>query len=126
MANGYGDSGVQITGGQVVAGNIGGSGNHGTINAPVAQNTAAADPAVAAVLEQLRVELARVRAMLEATDGRAANPHEVVEIIDALSSDVPVAQSKWASLMQRLPDALSAVEAVSRVGQLFGQLVAGA
>ncbi|MEV6136424.1 hypothetical protein AB0L63_10250 [Nocardia sp. NPDC051990] len=115
---------INISGGQIVAGNIGGSGNRGRVEHPVVVH--GADTAtLAAALDQLRTELTRLRDTLPSTDGPQAQPDDVDEIIDTLESSEPDLQratTRWSRLLARIPASLRSLDTVANIVKLMEQI----
>ncbi|MEV6770492.1 hypothetical protein AB0N05_17905 [Nocardia sp. NPDC051030] len=117
--------GTHINGGNIVAGNIGGSGNSSVFKGPVSQTVGAESDALATALTDLRSELAALRAVLPATPGPDAHPDEVGELIEDLEGPQPNvgrAVSKWGRLVHRIPESLRTLDGITRIVTLFGQV----
>ncbi|UFS99791.1 hypothetical protein [Nocardia huaxiensis] len=116
---------VRIDGGQVVAGNIGGSGNTGTFSGRVDMSASDQPDAMAAALEQLRSELAQLRERLAVMEESDAEPEEVDDVLEPLNSsepDIARAASRWTRLLRRIPDSLSNLDTVARIVTLMEQV----
>ncbi|MBL1072819.1 hypothetical protein JK358_00250 [Nocardia sp. 2] len=117
--------GTNISGGNVVAGNIGGSGNQGAVTGPVNFTVGAESDALAATLADLRAELATLRAALPAVDGPHAHPDEVTELIGELEQpepDLPQVTSKWRRLWHRIPESMQTLDNVERILDLVARV----
>ncbi|MFD0362761.1 hypothetical protein ACFQZZ_15060 [Nocardia sp. GCM10030253] len=118
------DAGVSIRGGQVVAGNIGGSGNTGSVHGAISFGGSDQDK-IASTLEQLRAELAELRASLAAIEGSDAEPGDVDDVVEALDGPEPnieQAAGRWTRLLRRIPESLRDLDTVSKIVGLLGQL----
>ncbi|MGW4241614.1 hypothetical protein [Nocardia sp. NPDC004722] len=116
---------VHITGGNVVAGNIGGIGNSSEMHGPVTMNITAETDQLRTTLEQLRDELAQLRGMLPATAGPDAHPDEVSELIEELERPEPDARrvvGKWHRLLQRIPAPLRSIDSITRIVDLIAKV----
>jgi|GEM_PF-4283607 len=115
------DVGVSITGSQVVAGNIGGTGNSGAINGSV--TVSGPSDQAAATMQQLLAELAHLRARLGAAEGADAEPGDVDDIVEALDKpDIEQAGGRWSRLLRRIPEPLRSLDAVTKIAHLLTEL----
>ncbi|RBO89601.1 hypothetical protein [Nocardia puris] len=115
------DNTVRIDGGQVVAGNIGGSGNTGTIHGGVT-TTGGDQAALRDALTELRAELAALRGHLTETEGADAEPADVDDVLDALEDpepDLDRARGRWDRLRRRIPAALPNLDTLTKIADLF-------
>ncbi len=121
MAQDRQESGVSISGGQVVAGNIGGSGNSGVINGPV--TVSGTSDQAADTMRQLLDALAAVRARLDATAGADAEPGDVDDVVEALGKpDIELAGSRWSRLLRRIPESLRGMDGLAKITHLITEL----
>lgn len=115
------DNTVRIDGGQVVAGNIGGSGNTGAIHGGVTI-TGGDQAALRDALTELRAELAALRGHLTETEGADAEPGDVDDVLDALGDpepDLDRAHGRWERLRRRIPAALLNLDTLTKIADLF-------
>ncbi|MEV6322208.1 hypothetical protein AB0M45_13590 [Nocardia sp. NPDC051787] len=116
------DNGVNIGGGNVVAGNIGGTGNSGAIHGRVTVNGGDHRAALQTTIAQLRNELIALRALLTDTEGPYAEPADVDEVIEALGESEPDLQratGRWSRLVRRIPEAFTNIDTLTRIVDLF-------
>ncbi|WP_067546078.1 hypothetical protein [Nocardia crassostreae] len=119
-----GTSNVSINHGQVVAGNIGGSGNTGRFEGNVQFGSADADQ-LAETLTALRAELVQLRARIAREDTESVEPEDVDDVIEAVDSDEPdpsrVAR-RWRRLADLIPESLGNLDTIGRIVGLVEQL----
>ncbi|MFF0452914.1 hypothetical protein [Nocardia africana] len=114
---------INITGSQVVAGNIGGSGNIERVLGSI-RGSARAD-ASTDVVQQLREALQQLRQQLPTSDGADAQPAEIDTVLDDLDPVAPNIQraaTKWELLMRRIPQSLRNIDTVTKIVTLITQL----
>ncbi|MBF6455710.1 hypothetical protein [Nocardia cyriacigeorgica] len=116
------DSSVNITGGRVAAGNIGGSGNNGQINGPVDLSAGAETDQLATALAELREELARLRAQLAAAPDSAADVDDVLQDLADPEPDIPAATTRWERLRRRIPEPLQNLDTIQQIVGLLEQV----
>ncbi|WP_225728549.1 MULTISPECIES: hypothetical protein [unclassified Nocardia] len=125
MPKDHSNSGVEISGSQVVAGNIGGTGNTGTVRGRVTMRGTPHPDELATTLEQLLAELGRLRTQLVTATGPDAEPGDVDDVIDALNRtepDVERAAGRWARLLRRIPEPLRNLDTVTKIVNLLQQV----
>lgn len=113
---------INFTGSNVTAGNIGGHDNVAHVRG-VQQASGGETAALHTALEELRRELARLRAALP--DGADAEPAEVDDIIDVLTDDEPDierAASRWTRLQRRIPAPLRNLDSIARIVDLIAKV----
>lgn len=116
---------THVSGGNIVAGNIGGSGNSATFHGSVSQSASTDSETLAAALKQLRAELSALRSALPATDGPEAQPDEVGELVEELDRpepDVARVATKWERLVRRIPEPLRSLDSIAKIVALIGQV----
>jgi hypothetical protein len=120
------DSSIEFNRGPVIAGNIGGSGNTGSIRGPVQVNVSVQTDEIAQALDALRAELARLRGALDTTDGPEAQPDDVDTVIDLLPDEpdggIERAESAWTRLVRRLPTSALDLDSVTKILALLEQV----
>ncbi|WP_067719685.1 hypothetical protein [Nocardia yamanashiensis] len=123
--NTHHSSDVTIHGGQIVAGAIGGSGNTGTVRGPISFGTAADTDQLAATLEALRGELARLRDQVAAAGDATIEPEDVDDVLEAASADqpdVPRVTRRWRRLANLIPDSLKSLDGFTQIVGLVERL----
>ncbi|WP_280234287.1 hypothetical protein [Nocardia cyriacigeorgica] len=116
------DHSVRITGGQVVAGNIGGSGNNGQINGPVELSGSPDADRLAALLTDLRDELTRLRGQLATAPDSAADVDDVLADLARPEPDISGAASRWERLRRRIPEPLQNLDTIQQIVGLLEQV----
>lgn len=117
-------SNVNINRGQVVAGNIGGSGNTGRIDGPVSIGAGDADQ-LAETIAALRTELTALRVLVVDAGSEAVEAGDVDDVIEAVEGDDPEpgrVVRRWRRLAALIPDPLRSVETVTKIVGLIEQL----
>ncbi|NEW47693.1 hypothetical protein [Nocardia cyriacigeorgica] len=122
MADNTPSQSVRITGGQVVAGNIGGSGNNGQINGPVHLSGGTDTDQLAAVLTQLRGELAHLRSQLASAPDSAADVDDVLGDLADPEPNINGATSRWERLRRRIPESLQNLDTIQQIVGLLEQV----
>ncbi|VFA96447.1 hypothetical protein [Nocardia cyriacigeorgica] len=113
---------VHISGGRVVAGNIGGSGNNGQINGPVDLSGGADTDQLAALLADLRAELGRLRSQLDAAPDSAADVDDVLHDLADPEPDIPAATTRWERLRRRIPEPFQNLDTIQQIVGLLEQV----
>ncbi|MFE3444230.1 hypothetical protein ACFXNW_14465 [Nocardia sp. NPDC059180] len=116
---------VRITGSQVVAGNIGGSGNNGQINGPVHLSGGADTDQLATLLTELRDELARLRTHIAAAPDSVAEPSDIDDVLEDLADPEPNitrASTRWERLRRRIPEPLQNLDTIQQIVGLLEQV----
>lgn len=111
--------------GPVVAGNIGGSNNTGSVTGPVRITTTSSTPEIGEAIAQLRAELVALREQLAREPAGIAEPSDVSDVLDDLddrSPDLPRAESRWARLSRRLPQHGLDLDTLTRITELFARI----
>lgn len=117
------DPGVVISGGQVVAGNIGGTANSGAIHGDI--SLSGTPDRVVAIVTELLAELARLRTHLGDTPGSDAEPGDVDDVVEALDKpdpDIELAGTRWSRLLRRIPEPLRNLDTVAKIVHLVNEL----
>ncbi|MFE4461597.1 hypothetical protein ACFROC_29955 [Nocardia tengchongensis] len=115
---------VSITGSQIVAGTIGGSGNTGHVRGTINVGAGSTDTLTEALTE-LRSELGRLRDQIAASGTTDLEPEDIDDIIEAAAEDDPDparVSRRWRRIAALIPASLRGLDTVSKIVALIEQI----